>query len=369
MKFVDATLAMLVPTIWLTLMMDAYDRTVLAYYLSFDEPSYRSFMMVLRDCVRRHNRVPQIIVTDGGPEFQSTYYETQLAMLRITKRERMRGKPRSGSVCERLFGTTQEQFVSNLLGGTEIQEKYFRRVSKEVDPVRNAVWTLDRFDQRMELYLEKVYHPGHHAGLGMSPFAARACGMRSHGERNHRLIPYDRIFIIQSCPAVHRGKAKVSPGGIKVNYIWFKCEEFNWPGVQGTNVPARYDPFNKGLAWAFVRGEWRECYSEYYPIFRQYTERAVRIATERLRLADRLAGKKSVLNAQRLALFLQEAEKEEDLLKQLKQDTEALNHRFKVHAPSGIGAQSEAVSFNKGDAGRVHARPAKAKNIRALGDL
>jgi putative transposase len=369
LKFVDATLAMLVPTIWLTVLMDAYDRMVLAYYLSFDEPSYRSCMMVLRDCVRRHNRVPQIIVTDGGPEFKSTYYETQLAMLRVTKRERMRGKPRSGSVCERLFNTTQEQFVSNMLGGTEIQEKYFRRVSKEVDPARNAVWTMDRFDQRMEFYIEKVYHPSHHGGLGMSPLATRAYGIRAHGERNHRIIPYDRTFIIQSCPAVHRGTAKVTTGGIKVNYILFKCEEFNWPGVQGTNVPARYDPFNKGLAWAFVRGEWRECYSEHYPIFRQYTERAMRIATERIKLTARLAGKSSSLNAQRLAMFLQESEKEEDLLKQLKQDSEALNHRFKVQAPSGLGMQTPVGAFEKSSPKSAPVRPAKAKNIRELGDL
>ena len=44
---------------WLTLLMDAYSRRIFALYLTFDSPSYRSCMMVLRECVRRHARLPQ----------------------------------------------------------------------------------------------------------------------------------------------------------------------------------------------------------------------------------------------------------------------------------------------------------------------
>jgi putative transposase len=51
---------------WVTLVIDAYSRRVLAVYLTFDPPSYRSCMMVLRECVRRHKRLPQIVVADGG---------------------------------------------------------------------------------------------------------------------------------------------------------------------------------------------------------------------------------------------------------------------------------------------------------------
>jgi transposase InsO family protein len=103
---------------WLTLLMDAYSRRILALYLTFDSPSYRSCMMVLRECVRRHARLPQIIVVDGGREFQSVYFETLLARYECTKKNRPAAKPRFGSVCERLFGTTNTQFVHNLKGNT-----------------------------------------------------------------------------------------------------------------------------------------------------------------------------------------------------------------------------------------------------------
>ena len=41
---------------WVTFMMDAYSRRLLAVYLTFDPPSYRSVMMVLRICVQRFER-------------------------------------------------------------------------------------------------------------------------------------------------------------------------------------------------------------------------------------------------------------------------------------------------------------------------
>jgi putative transposase len=69
---------------WVTFMMDAYSRRLLAVYLTFDPPSYRSVMMVLRICVQRFERFPQSIVVDGGKEFQSVYFESLLAQYRCT---------------------------------------------------------------------------------------------------------------------------------------------------------------------------------------------------------------------------------------------------------------------------------------------
>ncbi len=60
---------------WATFLVDAYSRRLLAVYLTFDPPSYRSVMMVLRVCVRRLGRLPQMLVVDGGKEFRSRYFE------------------------------------------------------------------------------------------------------------------------------------------------------------------------------------------------------------------------------------------------------------------------------------------------------
>ena len=53
---------------WATFITDAYSRRVLACYVTFDPPSYRSAMMAFRLCVQRYGRLPQELVVDRGPK-------------------------------------------------------------------------------------------------------------------------------------------------------------------------------------------------------------------------------------------------------------------------------------------------------------
>ena len=136
----------------MTILTDAFSRRGLSVYLTFDAPSYRSCMMILRECVRRHGRLPQILVIDGGPEFHSTYFETLLARYEVTKKTRPPAQARFGSVCERLFGTTNTQFIHNLRGNTQITRNV-RQVTKSVNPQGQAVWTLGALDERLNEYV------------------------------------------------------------------------------------------------------------------------------------------------------------------------------------------------------------------------
>src|SRR5262249_42851590 len=47
---------------WVTFFSDAFSRRLLSIWLTFDPPSYRSCMMALRESVRRHGRLPRILV-------------------------------------------------------------------------------------------------------------------------------------------------------------------------------------------------------------------------------------------------------------------------------------------------------------------
>lgn len=78
-------------------MVDAYSRRLLAVYLTYEEPSYRSCMMVLRLCVQRFKRFPQTIVVDNGAEFHSHYFEQLLATYRCTKKHRPPAKAHFGA--------------------------------------------------------------------------------------------------------------------------------------------------------------------------------------------------------------------------------------------------------------------------------
>ena len=67
--------------------------------------------MGLRILVQRFGRFPSTLVVDGGKEFNSIYFDTLLARYHCTKKIRPGGKPRFGSVIERLFGTTNTEFI------------------------------------------------------------------------------------------------------------------------------------------------------------------------------------------------------------------------------------------------------------------
>jgi putative transposase len=173
---------------WLSLLTDAYSRRILALYLTYDPPSYRSAMMIFRVCVQRFGRLPQDLVVDGGTEFGGVAFETLLARYFVTKKERPAGHPRFGSLIERLFGTTTTEFINQLRGNTQAT-KQVRTMTPAVDPQAHAVWTLERLAARLSEWAYEIYDQRAHPALGMSPRAAFSQGMAHAGLRDHRMIP------------------------------------------------------------------------------------------------------------------------------------------------------------------------------------
>jgi putative transposase len=320
---------------WLTILTDAYSRRILAIYLTFDEPSYRSCMMVLRECVRRHGRLPQTIVMDGGPEFKSTYFETVLAWFECTKKTRPPAKARFGSVCERLFGTTNTQFVHNLRGNTQIM-KNVRQVTKSNNPENLALWNFAALDARLDNYLFDVYDILEHPSLAQSPRDAFVSGLNATGIRSHKYIAYDTDFLMMTSPTTFRGSAKVFPGqGVTINYFSYWSESFRDPSIENQLVLVRYDPFDISIAWAFVRGRWVECHSQYYAQMKGLTEKQVKLATTILRQKKHLSsGVRVTVTAKAIADFLTHVHKDEAVLLQQVRDRQSkvAREQFGLHS-------------------------------------
>ena len=308
---------------WATFMTDAFSRRLLVVYLTFDPPSYRSCLMTLRECVWRHARLPQTLIVDGGPDFRSTYFETFLAYYSCTKATRPWAQPRYGSVCERLFGTANTQFVFNLTGNTQIT-KHVRLMTKSVDPERLAVWTLGDLYRYLCVWAYEVYDQELHPALGMTPREAFNAGVAVSGERTHRKILYDEEFRFLSLASPRKGTAQVEPGrGIKVNYLYYWSEAFLSAAVERTQVPVRYAPFDIGTAYAYVQGRWVQCRSEYYLQLRGHTERELHLASAELRKRYQNHAGEAAVTAKRLADLLAEAQTHEQILLQRLQDMEA----------------------------------------------
>jgi hypothetical protein len=300
---------------WATFLTDAYSRR-LAVHVTYDPPSYRSNMMIMRECVRRFGRLPQIIVVDGGKDFSSTYFETLLAWFECIKKSRPASESRFGSVCERLFNTSNSQFVHTLRGNTQVTRNV-RQITRHNNPKENAIWTLETAFLYLRTWGYEVYDTTEHPSLGQSPRDAFASGMIKAGERTHRLIPYNEQFRLLTLPSTAKGTAKVYAGrGVKINRIYYWSDAFRHPEVEGTRVRMRFDPLDAGSSFAYVRGEWTECLSEHWAAFRGRSERELMLATEEMRRRHTLHSRRFNVTATKLAHFLESVEAEEVLLQQ-----------------------------------------------------
>ena len=142
--------------------------------------------------------------------------------------------------------------------------------------------------------------------------------------RRHLLIAYDRNFRIFTLPTTPKGTAKVQPNeGVKLNHIYYWSDTFRQAQVEKSQVAVRYDPFDAGIAYAYVNGGWVQCVSEHYAALRGRSEREIMLATAELRQRQRQHGRRFNLTARKPGKFLNSLEAEELLFEQRLKDEAA----------------------------------------------
>lgn len=303
---------------WLTIMIDAFSRKILAAYVSYESPSYRACMMVMRVCVSRFKRLPQTIVVDNGSDFHSNYFAQLAAFYQIELKYRPPAYAKFGTLVERLFDTANQQLFYNMLGNTQARKN--RQTTKTVDPRRNAVWNLPDLYGKLCKLLYEVYDNKVHQTLDQTPNEAYANGLAIGGAREHRRVEYDETFKLMTLASPIGDKRKVDTcRGIKMFNIRYWSDHFRDPDLERKelcNVEVRYDPFNIGIAYAFVKKQWVKCTSSYFQVLNGRTEKEVELASEEIRKRKRANGKKAEVTDRELAEFLKSVEKHEDLLKE-----------------------------------------------------
>lgn len=308
--------------VWLTVLMDAFTRSILAFFLTFDPPSYRSCMAVIRACVRRHGRIPKTIVVDQGSDFEGLYFEVLLARLASHKKSRPAAKGRFGSVVERLFGISNQSLFHNLAGNNQALQRP-RSMSPSHDPRTLAVWTLPALTDAFEDFANRVYGNRIHPALGISPNEAMERGLTVSGLRKHTLIPYSDEFVRLCMPSTPAGVAMVRPGrGIKIKGINYWHPVFREPAVERSKVPVLYDPFDVSRVYAFAAREWVLCRSEYQALFERRTEREIATISQEIRALHYQAEVRRSINAGDIAAFISSLRQTEAVLRQQRRDAE-----------------------------------------------
>lgn len=319
---------------WLSAMIDPYDHDIQAWTIQFEEPSYRSCMAVIRDCLKRHGRLPSTIVVDKGKEFSSTYFEQMLAFFEVSKKTRPSAKPRFGAMIERFFGVTNKQLIHNLIGNNQALQKP-RTMSRSHDPRRLAVWDLPAFTDAFENYLDKVYRTTERSGLGMSVNEAIRVAQVHCGARAHKLIPYNESVGIICLPSTAKGTAKVQAGrGIKINYQYYWTAEFSNIGYRNQEVKVRYDPDDLSAAYAWLGDHWATCRSEFASAFLGRSEKEIATASKEIRARDQRAGIRRKFNAEIIADFLRATDGQEKVMATAKKHRESMAAKGRTSRPA-----------------------------------
>ena len=295
---------------WITLMIDSFTRRVLAYYLTYDPPSYRSLLGVSRECVRKHGRLPENVVVDRGSDLKSVFFDRLWARFKRDIIRRPPTKPRFGAIIERFIHTMNKQMIHNLRGNTKGM-KNARQSTKAVNPKNLTVWNLPMLDEALSHYFYEEYDNREHSELGMSPREAFEKGVAKFGEPT--IIPYDKSFIMDTLPSTRSGVATIRrQRGIKMFGYYYRADQFrNDQELYGTKVPVRYDPYDMAVIYADVRKQWIPCLAppKIYSLLKNRSEREMRIIFEEERQKYRTYGRN--FNERAMEMALQQAEREQ----------------------------------------------------------
>ena len=281
--------------------------------------------------MRRHCRVPDEIIVDQGPEFQSNDVEHAWPALGITKTERPATSPRFGAIVERLFGTTNSHLFHELDGTTRLLA-LSRQLSSTHHPSRHAVWTLPMLHEVCEEWLFQGYPSLCHSTLGDTPRNVFDRSRSRSAERVRRHVADDFGLCVLLALTPPRGPTRHVDGsrGIKIGYLRYWHELFEYGDVDGSDVRVKVDRSNCCVAYAFVRRRWRECrLAEQDADLQGRSWKQVALAVEELK-ARRAAGRRGqAINAVTVGTFLQEQDHTAELARQIARDEE----RLRILAP------------------------------------
>jgi putative transposase len=177
LMIIDPVMHLPVGRPWVTAAIDKFSRIILGRYISFNPPSYLSVMNCLRHAItpkiyvkERYPNIinawdaygiPELLVVDNGPEFHSTHFEDACLQLGINIHYAPPKKGNYKGSIERWFGTQNRQLL-HAQPGTSFSNVLDRA---DYDPKKNAVITLDAFEEMFHTYIVDVYHRQEHRGL------------------------------------------------------------------------------------------------------------------------------------------------------------------------------------------------------------
>jgi putative transposase len=315
---------------WLGLMLDEFSRWVLASIIDFNAPSGASCMALLRECVRTRNALPDEVIVDKGPEFNNAAVEGFLINNHCHMTIRPSAEPRFGAPMERMFGTVNTSLVHQLRGSTRLM-KDVRMVSRGFSAADQAIWQYAAFQELWALYLEEIYGATVHSNLnGRSPLEAFQHGIEIGGARP--FIAFNEQLVAWTMAVPPRPTVVVGRQGVRILNLLYWCDHFRDRTLIGTQVKVRYDPEDRGRAFVWIGGQWRECVASLRSAAKGRSHRELRYLMQGL-AAERRGTRRKAMTQPQVAALLQQVTVSEKI------EVQRLRDREKRAGSKGGGAQ------------------------------
>lgn len=246
---------------WVTAMIDGKTNEILALWMSFDAPSKKANCMVIRECVLRHGRLPEIIVTDGGSDFASDHFSVMLAVQNIAHLERPPENPGFGHEIEALFGVMREQFAKGLPGFVFSIEQG-RAISAAFKAARKATLDLEQASELIKLFAYTCYNNSvHPSGHIQTRIDLRRSSLEMFPMSGRLVVPDLRFMIITAIDASVTTYKLYPRRGVHVNNVWFTHPRLLAYSGYKKDVRVRIEPYDPSIVYVSVKDKWFVCYS------------------------------------------------------------------------------------------------------------
>jgi len=240
----------------LSVIVDSHTTHPRAFVMRFEPPSARTVLLLLRNYVMRHHRLPRVLVVDNGKEFHSHELEFFCRLFGIELRYRSPGMPRGAAMVERTFGSIDQEVFAEMEGNTRMMKEGTRLITKSVDPFRRAEWTLLGAYKAIEKYLFEVRPDRVHPALGVTPNEFEAKSRDQTGHREFRMFTLDENMMLMTCPHAKRSRRKVIRGrGVNVNGIYYRHVALDRVRP-GKSVEVRVEPYNASVVYVKAGDRW-----------------------------------------------------------------------------------------------------------------
>lgn len=281
---------------WITVIIDEATDNVLARHFTFSSPSRYSLGAVIRDCVRRHGKLPEELVVDHGPDLKAVYFRALAAHYGVILTYRPKSKGASGSTVENFFKEFQDGWLC-AAPGNMVDKPASRAVDGNVSARNTAEYSIDDLISEFDKYV--------------SYRSAKLRGVRTETSSKHfdelhalypmvgRAVKYDKDFLVAT--AIEQKEYTIERNCVKIDETRYSNTELIKLQQSNKKVEVRADPENPYLAYAWVERRWIDCGATGIVEFLQKTSYERMIQAIKIRGASHLRGEARKSAMDRLA--------------------------------------------------------------------